>query len=377
MLFLRKELFANASPEDACSDFELRRKVMRVLRFIVRHAAVPRALVKEPGLFPYVLYFATYMEPRLWVRFATAVAKREALHSQPSDWSEFGVVSPSVVKDLDTVFYPCSEDEVLGLSSDCSPVFRYAVKWLDWVRAFCCYNDPNYRLVNQYLVGGYVLLTDEREVRKYIEMRVRNEVLTLMFRAFGFTREESEGLVRLLLAGQVNTVKEALKTPPTPRLTADDCIIVQWAASLKPAPTRVRVVNKASEEGNELQNSLPPCVANVLNEVRGGGNPSHFARFLLASFMLRRCHDVEGRPIEECVEETADLFKTAADYKEKTTRYQVEHIAGLRGGRKFYMPPSCQEIYSNGLCPTNLGCGVKNPLQLIGWRGKISENETV
>jgi len=26
------------------------------------------------------------------------------------------------------------------------------------------------------------------------------------------------------------------------------------------------------------------------------------------------------------------------------------------------MPPSCQEMNSLGLCPTNLGCGVKNPL---------------
>jgi len=66
--------------------------------------------------------------------------------------------------------------------------------------------------------------------------------------------------------------------------------------------------------------------------------------------------------MEDCVEDLVNLFKTVADFDEKKTRYQVEHIAGLRGGHKFYMPPSCQEMNSLGLCPTNLGCGVKNPL---------------
>jgi len=112
----------------------------------------------------------------------------------------------------------------------------------------------------------------------------------------------------------------------------------------------------------QIRGLTPPCIESIINEVKSGGNPSHQARFALAAYMLRRCHDIEGKPMEDCVEDLVNLFKTVADFDEKKTRYQVEHIAGLRGGHKFYMPPSCQEMNSLGLCPTNLGCGVKNPL---------------
>ena len=66
--------------------------------------------------------------------------------------------------------------------------------------------------------------------------------------------------------------------------------------------------------------------------------------------------------MEEAVEEVVNLFRTVADFDERKTRYQVMHIAGLVGGRKFYMPPNCDELISLGLCPVNGACGVKNPL---------------
>lgn len=98
----------------------------------------------------------------------------------------------------------------------------------------------------------------------------------------------------------------------------------------------------------QITGSTPPCMDAIINEIKSGGNPSHQARFAVAAYTLRKCHDLEGKPIEDCVEEVVNLFRTVADFDEKKTRYQVEHIAGLRGGHKFYMPPSCQEMNSLG-----------------------------
>jgi DNA primase large subunit len=60
-----------------------------------------------------------------------------------------------------------------------------------------------------------------------------------------------------------------------------------------------------------------------------------------------------------------DVFKDRADYNEKIARYQVEHIAGMRGSRTKYKPPSCNKMKSYGLCVEGgAKCPrkIKNPL---------------
>jgi DNA primase large subunit len=54
------------------------------------------------------------------------------------------------------------------------------------------------------------------------------------------------------------------------------------------------------------------------------------------------------------------------DFNEKIARYQVEHIAGLRGSRTRYKPPSCQTMRSLGLCVEDgrlCPKWIKNPLE--------------
>jgi DNA primase large subunit len=73
------------------------------------------------------------------------------------------------------------------------------------------------------------------------------------------------------------------------------------------------------------------------------------------------------------VEEILELFRNVPDFNEKIARYQLEHIAGLRGSRKQYMPYSCQTMKSLGLCPIVGDCGAKNPLIVYRrniWRSK-------
>jgi DNA primase large subunit len=98
----------------------------------------------------------------------------------------------------------------------------------------------------------------------------------------------------------------------------------------------------------------------IMDAIKRGENVSHTARFAITAYLLKR-----GWGVDEVVE----LFRSSPDFNEKITRYQVQHIAGQVGGRKEYSVPNCETMRSWGLCPTNLGCGVRNPIQ-YGRRGR-------
>jgi DNA primase large subunit len=65
-------------------------------------------------------------------------------------------------------------------------------------------------------------------------------------------------------------------------------------------------------------------------------------------------------PLEEIVK----LYTTTTDFDEKLTKYQVEHIAGLVGGKTKYKPLNCGRMKTHGLCPggEKLCEKVKSPL---------------
>ena len=86
-----------------------------------------------------------------------------------------------------------------------------------------------------------------------------------------------------------------------------------------------------------------------------GENVSHFANFALASFLINIGFDPN---------EIIKFYANRPDFNERIARYQVEHIAGLRGSRTKYMTPSCSTMRTNGLCVKNGElCGnIRNPL---------------
>mgnify|MGYP000284504932 CR=1 FL=1 len=94
----------------------------------------------------------------------------------------------------------------------------------------------------------------------------------------------------------------------------------------------------------------PPCMEAILEALKNGENLPHTARFAITTYLLWRGWDVD---------QIVDLFRTAPDFNEKITRYQVQHIAGQTGGRKQYAVPSCRTMSAWGLCPAK--CGVKSP----------------
>ena len=207
--------------------------------------------------------------------------------------------------------------EVLGR---CYP----SIKFTDYVS-----NVPTYRgkwkLVNRILIGGYVPLTRE-ELARIIEEGVKRKVMELV--------EEVKVKVPELPEGVKPFLDEVKKT---------------WA----PRRERIMEVLHGTEGGSE--ESYPPCMRALLEDAREGKNLSHIARFALTTFLLNIGWKVEG---------IVRLFSSLPDFNESVTRYQVEHLAGLRGSRTKYTTLKCSNMRTYGLCPMKEGCiGVNHPLQ--------------
>ncbi len=101
--------------------------------------------------------------------------------------------------------------------------------------------------------------------------------------------------------------------------------------------------------------AMPPCIRNLYDSMHSGKHIPHIGRFAVTSFLVNAGVSQEDILL---------LFKTAADFDEKKTRYQVEHIAGARGGKTKYKPPKCATLRTHGLCiaPDELCRQISHPL---------------
>ena len=89
----------------------------------------------------------------------------------------------------------------------------------------------------------------------------------------------------------------------------------------------------------------PPCIKYLLANI--GKGLGHSARFTLVAFLSTMGYNKE---------EIIQMFNVTPDFNEKMTRYQVEHILGLRGGKTKYSVPSCRKIVSYGFCKADDIC---------------------
>lgn len=170
--------------------------------------------------------------------------------------------------------------------------------------------DENWRLVNRKLKDGFV------ETTKAEMIRIMEEMLR---------------------------VKLFEKVPVIPSIQ----------------PLVKNLSKKASKEAKKFSfdlgevdlECLPPCMKEILSELQRGMNIPHTARFALTSFLLNIGMDVDG---------IIALFKSAPDFDEEKTRYQVEHIAGERGKGSEYVSPSCDTMKTYQNCVWD--CGVSHPI---------------
>jgi DNA primase large subunit len=195
------------------------------------------------------------------------------------------------------------------------------VKTVDgkWIMHFSQYlhlskrltTEPRWKLVNRLMDKGLVTLT-------------RPEVIRLVREWLYDSFTQTKPLPTNWHPEEAKAVKEALQK--------------RAAKSLAPAPSK----------------EWAPCMVALRNRVADIG---HFGLFALAAYMAQKGYEVK---------EIVDVLRVRSDFDEKIARYQVEHIAGQRGSRVKYRPPSCQSMKTHGLCiedgkhcPNN----IKNPTQ--------------
>ncbi len=193
-----------------------------------------------------------------------------------------------------------------------------------------------WKLANRIILNGYVVVN-------------KNELCRLM---------ESEIKRKILL--DIENMRRQLDLYQTTRIIEEIVARVrnEWTPLKKRAEMTISAI-----AGKEHR--YPPCIRRLLQLAREGENLSHAARFALASFLLS---------IGKSVDDVVAIFSTAPDFNESIARYQVEHIAGLRGSRKKYLPFKCENMRIYGLCyPDELCEKVKHPLQYL--RMKVKKNE--
>lgn len=190
--------------------------------------------------------------------------------------------------------------------------------------------EPRWKLSNRILDHGLVYTTRE-EAARLMEEEVRTRIVERAGRTPG-------------------------EVPKTlgPRVERTRGLIVKWLG----VPTRYELPKVP------LPQAMPPCVLHVMDGLNEGKNVQHMGRFTLAAFLLN---------IGASEEEVVKLFKPATDFSERMTRYQVEHIAGKRGGRTKYTCPMCATLKTHGVCykPDEVCETIRNPLSYYKKKSRI------
>ncbi len=208
--------------------------------------------------------------------------------------------------------------------------YDFGISLADFLRNSKHLKEPRWKLPNRILDHGFVYATRE-ETARLMEEEVRARIV------------ERSGRI----PGDVPRTLE-------PRVERTRGLITKWLG----VPTHYELPRVP------LPEAMPPCVRHLIDGLNEGKNVQHMGRFTLASFLLN---------IGAGEEEVVKLFKPATDFSERMTRYQVEHIAGKRGGRTKYTCPMCTTLKTHGVCykPDEVCDTIRNPLSYYKRKSRV------
>lgn len=197
---------------------------------------------------------------------------------------------------------------------------EYALHFMNYLRNATSIHEPEWKLTNRILSSGYVYLTKDETSRLLLE-EIQRKILD---RSKKTTTE-----IPSALAQRIEKIKRMIEA--------------------RKGYMGIEVPRVA------VYTAMPPCIRNLYDALFAGRNISHMGRFTLTSFLVN---------VGVGEEEIVRTFKAATDFDEKKTRYQVEHIAGRRGGKRKYTPPRCETLKTHGVCvnPDDLCKQIKHPL---------------
>ncbi len=193
-------------------------------------------------------------------------------------------------------------------------------------------SEPRWKLVNRLVLKGYVYLS-KHDVVRLLENAVKDYIIR---KAERLASSINEDLLKLI-EDEVSRVREVVRS-------------VRGFLSSEEREVAERL------KGEVREDAFPPCIKQIMDSLLRGEHLSHHQRFAIATFLLN---------IGASTDYVLDLMKHLPDYNERIARYQVEHLAGIRGSRKKYNVYSCDKMKTLGMCVAE--CGVKSPLQYY-WR---------
>ena len=265
-------------------------------------------------------------EDRARRRYALAEAKRayELLRREPPEKMEY-IANSSFGWKIKRVDYQID-----------SQVFDFKVGIVNYLTNSVKLKEPRWKLVNRIVDAGYVYLTRD-ETARLLEEEVRDRI---------FTRTGPKNGLQSI-PDSLGIVLEHVRTAITKYLGA---------------PARYEL------PGTAMPKAMPPCIQHLIKDLDVGKNVQHMGRFTLASFLANIGTDQE---------EIVRLFKPASDFSERMTRYQVEHIAGKRGGGTKYTCPMCTTLKTHGVCykPDELCATIRNPLSYYKQKARSLSKE--
>ena len=209
---------------------------------------------------------------------------------------------------------------------------RLAINLSTYLRNASTFHDPYWKLVNREMILGEIIIT-KTEAARLLQEEIQRKLLERF---------------------------KPVELPPTLAKSAD--ILRSELGQLQEELSKPLKLEKLNFD------ALPPCIKNIIKKISDTGHASHVERFTLASFLIA---------INTPADDILSIFSKLSDFDEKKTRYQIEHIAGVRGSRTKYTPPSCDTLKTHGLCVSSReACGgIRHPLAYYIRASKKSRNE--
>ena len=266
----------------------------------IQDALVSRKLhnynIEIPSFPIAVMMVVVLANPYLKKRYALAEAKGVYHQLEEGDREKIIEIAKNFGWNIETV-----ED---GANTH---IYDFSLYFTIFLKNATAFHDEKWKLVNRVMVKGNVYLTKseasrllQEEVQRYIE-------------------------------GKLDAKVDSLPSNIMDRVEQLKQLFIKKRGKIRSEEIPKTVVTAA----------FPPCIRELHNTVKSGHHLSHIGRFALTSFLIN---------IGMTVENVVDLFRSFSDFDERMTRYQVEHIAGEKGGRTKYIPPQCGTLRTHGVC---------------------------
>lgn len=227
--------------------------------------------------------------------------------------------------------------------------YRYRIRFTDYINmAKTLLTEENWRIISHPILKGYVYIDRKDKVVRLVIEYFRNMLLTKL-RSLQNNCEHIKKLIDSASLSELirNVFGVYSNMHATVTINNDSRNSLETLTK-----SYFESVNSVEELYKASSKFFPPCIKEILEILIKGENLSHHQRFALATFLINI-----GVPQDVIV----DLFRRSPDFNEKITRYQIEHLAGLRGSRKRYLTYSCNTMKALGMCKWE--CNLKNPVQ--------------